>query len=168
MSQIPEPTTPKKSKKKLIIIVSIVLALAIAGAAAYFLLLSKGSASHKEAKTEIVEEKTKEGEEELPIFVALETFTVNLQPYTSEKFLQVSMTLQVRNQKEAEAIKNYMPLIRDRINILLSSQNADEITLAEGKNMLAKKIIEQVTAPISGKSAIKNVSHVMFTSFIIQ
>ena len=52
--------------------------------------------------------------------------------------------------------------------MLLSSHKADELLSPEGKNKLAKEIIEQVNKPFEPKAAPQIVTGVFFTSFVIQ
>ncbi len=87
----------KSSKKKLIIILAAVLVLAaVGGGAAWYFMKPKPA----DKKVEKHEEAPKP-----PVFLALETFTINLQPDPDEKFLQLDVTLQVAGPEVAEYIK---------------------------------------------------------------
>jgi flagellar FliL protein len=155
----------KKPKKKLLIIASLLmLLLGVGGAGAWYVLdqskdTPAASAVAGEVKPEVIKP---------PVFVVLEPFTVNLQTDASEQFLQVSFTLQVADQSQVELIKLYMPQIRSRLLLLLSSKRAAEISTVEGKTKLSNEIIEQVKQPFSTGGAPQNVSNVFFTSFVIQ
>lgn len=151
-------TPPKKSKLKLIVIALIVL-LAAGGGASYFFLGKKAPAGAAEAKHEAPK---------APVFVTLDSFTVNLQQETGEQFLQVAMTVQVNDDKALEEIKLYMPQVRNRILLLLSSKKASEINTAEGKKKLAEEIAAQIRAPFSKQGKPQEVNNVFFTSFVIQ
>lgn len=149
-----------KSRMKLFIIVAIVavvLAAGAAGGAWYF--LSHGAAQTGEKKPEPAK---------APIFTVLEPFTVNLQPETGEQFLQVAMTLQVADQSQVDLIKLYMPMVRGRLVVLLSSKKGSEISTAEGKKKLADEIIAQIRQPFTTNGASPNITSVFFTSFVIQ
>jgi hypothetical protein len=49
---------------------------------------------------------------------------VNLQQETGDQYLQVAMTLQVQDGQTAEALKLYMPQVRSRLLMVLSSKKA--------------------------------------------
>ena len=154
-----EVVAPKKSKLKLIVIALIVL-LAVGGGASYFLLGKK--APHGGAA------EVKHEEAKAPVFLSLDSFTVNLQQEASEQFLQISMTVQVKDEKAVEEIKLYMPQVRNRILLLLSSKKASEINTADGKKKLAEEIAAQIRLPFSKQAKPQEIDSVLFTSFVIQ
>ena len=149
---------PKKSKLKLIVIVLVVL-LAAGGGASYFLLGKKAPAGAAEAKHE---------KPKAPVFANLYPFTVNLQQEAGEQFLQVAITVQVTDEKAMEEVKLYMPQVRNRILLLLSSKKASEINTADGKKKLADEIAAQIRTPFSKQGKPQEVDNVFFTSFVIQ
>jgi flagellar FliL protein len=149
-----------KSKKKLIIIIAAVALLAGGGGAAWYFLQPKADAHKKEVK--------KEEPEKPPVFVTLETFTVNLQPDPDEKFLQVDLTVKVAKPEQEEELKQHMPEIRNRVLMLLSSKKASELTSLEGKNALAKEITDQIKLPFSKEGKPQEIQGVFFTSFVVQ
>lgn len=150
-----------KSKKKLIIIIAaaVLLVLVLGGSAA--ILLSKKSAPGKEKEHKAEPAKA-------PVFLPLEPFTVNLQSEGGDKYLQVSMTLQVPDEEQVNLIKTNMPQVRSRLLLLLSSKDASEILSLEGKEKLVSEIVERVNEPFSAKGEPQKVSGVFFTSFVIQ
>jgi flagellar FliL protein len=151
-----------KSKKKLIIIIVAVVALLAGGGGAWFFM--KGDAEHGDEHAEVEEEHV----ELPPVFVPLETFTVNLQPDPDERFLQLEMSLQVATAEEETKLTNHMPAVRNRILMLLGSKVASEISDTEGKQALIEEIIEEVNEPFSEKGKPQEVSGVFFTSYVIQ
>tara|TARA_R110001599_G_scaffold159052_1_gene346171 strand:- start:193332 stop:193829 length:498 start_codon:yes stop_codon:yes gene_type:complete len=150
---------PKKSRL-LAIIISLIIVLAGAGGAAWYFMGSKASA---EADKEHAKEAPKP-----PVFLAMEAFTVNLQSENGEQFLQTSFTLQVKSQDEVELIKLYMPHVRSRILLLLSSKRASDILSTEGKNKLAQEIIGVFKTPFTPNGPSVDVTSVLFTSFVVQ
>lgn len=149
---------PGKSKEKLLILIIVVLALLGGGAAAwYFLHDKKEGAPHKAV--------VKAGP---PVFLPIESFTVNLQPEVGDQYLQIAFTLQVDGGEQVDLIKNNMPKVRSRLLLLLSGKKASELNTVDGKKQLAKDIIGQVAEPFEDKGPSQNVVDVLFTSFIIQ
>lgn len=152
-----EAAPARKSKKKLFVIIGIlVVLLAGGGAGAWFLTQGKHDSA---GKAEVAPPK-------VPVFLALDTFTVNLQG--GEQYLQIDITLQVADQAQVDALKLHMPRIRNRLLTLLSSKHADELTNAEDKAKLAQEIRTQVAQPFQAAGQPQQVEDVLFTSFVIQ
>lgn len=149
---------PKKSKKKLFLILGAVLLALGSGGAWYFTSGDAGEASKS----------SKPLPPKPPVFIAMEPFTVNLQQEMGEQFLQVAFTLQVSDPEQVELIKLYLPLVRSRILLLLSTKKASELTGADGKKKLQEEIIAQVKQPFAPQSPPQQVTGVFFTSFVIQ
>lgn len=151
-----ETVPAKKSKKKLFIIIgALVVLLGGGGAAAWF--LTQGGHEPKEAHVE---------PPKAPIFIPLETVTVNLQG--GERYLQTDITLQVAEEADVEAIKLNMPRVRSRLLTLLSSQDAERLTSAEDKKKLVQAILAQMKQPFDPNGKPQQVVDVLFTTFVIQ
>lgn len=148
------------TKKKLIIIIGAVLVLAAIGGGAAWYFMHQNTDHKKVVKHE---EPAK-----APVFVTLETFTVNLQADPDEKFLQLDMSLQVASPEEAELLKVQMPAVRNRLLMLLTSKKAAEVSTMEGKKQLSNEIVAEVKKPFSAGAKPQEVSGVFFTSFVIQ
>ena len=157
-------------KAKLFIIIgAAVLVLGLAGGAGwYFLHSSGGEAAAEPAKKEHTSSKKKKKDEAPPEYVAIEPFTVNLQPEHGDQYLQVAFTLQVDSPEQVELIKANMAKVRSRVLLLLSGKKASEISTVEGKQQLAGEILAAVNAPFDENGDAQEVSDVLFTSFIIQ
>lgn len=124
-----EEQQPKK-KGKLPLILGLVVLLAAAGGGAWFFLFKdKGAeAPQQQAKPKP------------PVFVPLDTFTVKLAADQNDQYLQVAATLKVLDQPSGDAVKLYMPEIRHRTLILLSSKTVSAISSGEGQERLAEEI----------------------------
>lgn len=147
---------PKKKKGKLFLVLGVLLALG-GGAGWYFMPSDTKTAEHKEEKPKP------------PVFVTLETFTVNLQAEGGgEHYLQVGIDLKVADSAVVDLVKLHMPEIRNGVLLLLSSKSAEQISSLEGKQKLSAEIQEQVNKPLSAKAAGQGVTGVFFTSFVIQ
>jgi flagellar protein FliL len=158
----PEPAESKPKSRLLIIVIALVIVLAGGGAGAWY-FMSQKSADHKQQAHE-----TKEAAP--PVFLALDAFTVNLQPGENgvEQFLQTNLTLQVADQVQADLLKAYMPNVRSRLLLLLSSKKSNEILTVEGKTKLAQEIMEIFKEPLVPGGPKASVSNVLFTSFVVQ
>ena len=104
--------------------------------------------------------------EDLPVFVPLDMFTVNLSGVDS--YLQATFELKVPNQQTAEEVRQYLPLIRNGIIMLLTSKNGEQLASADGKRKLGEELVLNLNE-ILGKEGLKDtVQSVNFTSFLVQ
>ncbi|MDO8893021.1 MAG: flagellar basal body-associated protein FliL [Sulfurimicrobium sp.] len=155
--------TPKKGKGKLlIIIVAAVVLLAGGGGAAWYFMHAK-----KDAHGGQEEAKHKTDPAKPPVFVKLETFTVNLVAEGEDHMLQTDIELKVAEAKTTDMIKARMPEIRNAILLLLSSKTAHALATTEGKLKLSGEIKAQINKALHVKED-EGVSGVFFTSFVIQ
>jgi len=154
--------------KLIIIILAAVIVLGLGGGAAWYFM--HGSAAEETAEVPKKEKssKKKKKEEHPPEYLAIEPFTVNLQPENGDQYLQVAFTLQVDGPEQAELIKTNMAKVRSRVLLLLSGKKASEISTVEGKQQLAGEILAVVKEPFDSHGDEQEVSDVLFTSFIIQ
>lgn len=155
---------PSKRGRLFIILTIVLLLIASCGGGAAWYFLAGSNAHHGSAKS-------KPKPTAPPVFLALETFTVNLQGESAEQqqqFLQLNMTLQVADEAQVDMIKLNMPQVRNRLLILLSSKKAAEILSVEGKRKLAEEILKQLRQPFAPEGPHPEVSDVFFTSFVVQ
>ncbi len=181
---------PKKSKKKMLfIILGIVLLLGLAGGGGALYLLKSATSDegdHEPEEEEVHYEAPDPGTP--PTFLALDSMVVNLADPGGNRYAQLGITLQLQDAETEEAIKVYMPTIRNGILLIISQRTSEQMLGIEGKQTLAKDIIAeishvmgyQVEEPKSAdeserKSRRKRrrappnpVQEVLFSSFIIQ
>jgi flagellar FliL protein len=134
-----------KSKKMLLTIISSVLVLGIAGGAGWY--FTKGD-NHNDKSAKKLSKAS-----ELPKFIALEPFTVNLQRETADQFLQIGITLKIFHPELEEKIKQHLPEIRSRLLVLLSGKYPSELTAAKGKIKLVNEIIAETEIVLGLRTA---------------
>lgn len=149
-----------KSRKKLIVGVAAALVILGGGGGAYYFLSHKAPA-----------DATKTAEKAAPkhmVYLAMETFTVNLRDAERERFLQATINLEVVDAATIESIKQQMPSIRNRVLLLLSSKSAEELLSREGKEKLSAEIIAELRKSLDGAGPNKGLEQVLFSHFVIQ
>ncbi len=160
-NETPPAAEGKKNKKGLIIIILIAIIAIGAGAGGtwYFMQMS----GDEEGETEKTKQKAKP-----TTFIDLEIFTVNLQPEENNQYLQVGLTVKVRETEVVQEIAKQMPLIRNRILMLLSSKKAVDISSIAGKQQLSQQISDEIRLSLDPEDLQEDVLEVLFTSFVIQ
>jgi flagellar FliL protein len=150
----------KKSRSKMFILIGAIVLAAAGGGGWYFM-------GHKAEPAEAAAH-AKPNPAAPPVFAQMDPFTVNLQADGGEQFLQTAFTLKVGSQADVEAIKLYLPQVRSRVLLLLSSKRGAEIATVEGKKKLAEEIIVQLRQPFGKGTPPLDVTDVFFTAFVIQ
>jgi flagellar FliL protein len=154
--------------------------LAIAGAAAFMMMGKKKHAEGEEARRgSLPSPQGQGGPSKPPIFVQLEQFTVNLAP-KRRALPAVHDGAAGADAKVGDSLKLYMPELKHRIIMLLSSKKPSELATAEGREELADEIKEEANdvlgyAPNPKKKNKRNrpeddgpVLAVLFNQFIVQ
>ena len=162
------------SKKKLVffLLVIVVLLLIIGGGLAFYFIKVKKkkktppplnatgnvTVQHPKPPPEL-EELAKPG-----IFVNIGSFVVNLADTDVQRFVKVSVVIEVTNEKVQNEVQQYMPAIKDAIVDLLSSKYYKDIKTPEGRERLKIELLKRLNALIPGGG----IKAVYFTSFVVQ
>lgn len=144
-----------KSRKFILLLALAALGIAAAGGGAYAYLRGEYKAAATVAPPD-------------PIFVALEPFTVNLQPNGRSRFLHVAMTLKVVDAKSQQQLTKYLPEVRSRVLTVLSNRQSEVLLTAEEKTQLADEIMAALNRPFAPDLAPSKIASVMFTTFMQQ
>lgn len=157
----------KKTGKKLLLPVTLcVITLAACGAAAYsYLQLSSlKDKPATEAAAPVVSPPAN------PVFLPLEAFTVNLPANgdNDERVLYAAFTLRLSDEATRERLNQYLPEVRSRLILLLTTQNQRELATQQGKQQLADKIKTVLTPPFVANQPPQQIDDVLFTSFILR
>jgi flagellar FliL protein len=146
------PPAPK-GKKKLIIIVAAVAVLALGGGGAALMLTKKKAAEEAELDAEegqapAAKTAAKFDPKAVPVFVPLDPFTVNLADRDAERYAQIGITLELDDAKTGDALKLYMPAIRNNILLAIADRTAGELMGRDGKTRLAERVKREVSKAI--------------------
>ncbi len=145
-----------KSHKKWFVIAGVALLLSVGGgAAAWYFMKPPASEAHAAVKPP----------PPAPVFLELEPFTVNL---AGDRILQTGITLQLKDVKDGEQLKLYMPQLKSRMLLLLSAKTVDELQSPTGKQALTTEIGASLKQPYATDLAPPSISGVFLTSFVIQ
>jgi flagellar FliL protein len=176
-----EAPAVRRGRKKPIIVAA-VAALAVLGGGAAYSFLGKGDSVAQAPEgdgDEVREVKKKEDKRAPPVFLALDTFTVNLADRDTERYAQVGVTLELNDAKTTDILKVYMPAIRNDILMLLAHKKVAELQERAGKTELAREIRRAALKPLDADAPKGGASDseadgalpvraVHFSSFIIQ
>ena len=153
-----------KGKLKLIIIIVVALLVVIGGSVGgtWFIL-------HKPAETKSADAAAKPSGKQPALYEPLSpAFVVNYKQNGRDRYMQVSITLQARNQADLDALKVHMPVIRNNLVMMFSGQSFDNLNTPIGQEMLRQKAtasVQEVAQKEVGKPVI---DQLLFTNFVLQ
>ena len=125
------------------------------------------AAAHKPAKKKAKGKKKKKPEEDKPVFVDSDPFTVNLHDVEPHMAL-LKLTLMLEDEKVSEDVKTRMPQLRNNILLLLGSKNSADLLSREGKEKLAEEITATLNQALEDSPAADSIKGVLFQQIIVQ
>lgn len=159
----------KKKKRKLILIGGLVLVLVLVGGALAAWFFWPDAAEHDADQDPAVEEVEVEPPEQGAIYYPLrEKFVINYDVRGRQRFLQVEVTLMLRDNNVISAIELHMPRIRNDLIMLFSGQVFEDLQTPEGKELLRQDALRRVQDILEQEIGKPGVEQVLFTSFVMQ
>ena len=150
------PAAPKGKLKLMIAAAGVVLILGGGGGAGWFFLFRHhGEEVHAEAPPP-----------KPPVFVEVPDMLVNLVGAPGERvqYLKVKVVLEVKEEKQAEAIKPTMPRVADIFQTYLRELRASDLNGSAGLFRLKEELTRRVNAAVSPTQ----VSAVLFKEIVVQ
>lgn len=154
-------------KLKLIILIALALVLAVGlsvGGTWFFL--------HKDAAepdAEAVPAATGAAVKQVAIYEELmPAFVVNFNYQGRARYMQVSVALMARDQAALDALKVHMPVLRNRLVMLFSSQDFESLITPVGKEMLRQQATASVQELAQKETGSLAVEQVLFTNLVLQ
>jgi flagellar protein FliL len=157
------------SNKVLLILIGLVLVLVLGMGGGMFMIWAKLSAvSAKAFVPETEAEVDKAKPEDIGAVVSMDTFIVNLADPGGNRYLRVTMDLELAGKTAGKTagdeLAKRMPQIRDAILMILSTKRYADISTPEGKIALREEILNAV----NGLLASSQISRIYFKEFVIQ
>jgi flagellar protein FliL len=153
-AEVPEVAAPK-GKLKLIIAAVAALAIVAGGATWFFFLRHHGDEAHAEAPPP-----------KPPSYVEVPDMLVNLVSLPGERvqYLKVKIVLEVKEEKQVEAIKPTLPRVTDIFQTYLRELRSSDLNGSAGLFRLKEELTRRVNAAVSPSQ----VNAVLFKEVVIQ
>ena len=103
-------------------------------------------------------------EQPLGPICSLETFIVNLADKGGNRYLRVTMDLELAKPDLQDEINKRMPQIRDSVLMILPSKRFDDISSVEGKIELRDEILEKLNSLLT----LGKITNIYFKEFVVQ
>jgi flagellar FliL protein len=154
------------SNKILIIFIGILMVFMLGMGGGLFLMWSKLSAINVQgnANAGVQPGQAAAVEPSLGPIYSLETFIVNLADKGGNRYLRVTIDLELGNPQLEGELNKRLPQIRDSILMILPSKRFDDISSVEGKIALRDEIL----ATLNGFLTQGKISNMYFKEFVVQ
>ena len=162
----PEAGSAGKGRLKLIIVIVVAMLVAVGlsiGGTLYFMGKGDDLDAGKAQESTAVS-----GKQPAIYEVLMPAFVVNISHNGRQRYMQVSIALMSRDQAALDALKVHMPLLRNRLVMLFSSQDFEALKTPVGKEMLRQQAtasVQELAQKEIGKLAVEQV---LFTNFVLQ
>jgi flagellar FliL protein len=152
-----EAAPTRRPGKKILVVAAAVLALVVALGAGAVAFLKQRAAHAAAAAAVATEEEAGAAEstagshvdpKNVPIYLPLDPFIVNLADRDADRYAQIGMTFELDSNASGEQIKAYMPAIRNAILLVLANKTSKELLSREGKELLAQEIVREAARPM--------------------
>jgi flagellar FliL protein len=179
----PTAVPAKSGKKKmiLIIVLALITVLAASGGVAIWWLKKQPHAEEEADADGAAGDKgqqiAKRDPNSVPVFVALDNFTVNLADRDADRYAQIGISLELQDAKAGDRIKIFMPAIRNNILMVLAHKRSSDLLERTGKEQLASEVLRETeramgaepdAPPDKDSESMRVVRAVHFSNFIIQ
>ncbi|MGZ4979897.1 MAG: flagellar basal body-associated FliL family protein [Methylobacter sp.] len=155
----------KKSPKKLIImIVAAIILLAAGGGVTFFLM--KGNSSN--GKDEHADEDGAAVHAEKLYFDMSKPIVVDFPKGTAVQHGRITVSMLVEGAETIEVLKKNEPMMRNNLLMLIGAQDPASLNTREGKELLGKAMLDDVTAVLVKMAGKGQVDEIFFTSFVMQ
>ena len=145
----------KKKKSSLVKIIILVAAVAALGGGGFFAYLKFFKKTLDSGKQPVVEQ---------PIMQEMGTYLVNLADPGGKRYLKVTLQFELSNAKVGAELARRTVEVRDKIIMLLSSKDYEEIGNPTGKMTLKKELINQMNRFLQDGQ----VKEIYFSEFLVQ
>ena len=154
------------SNKILILLIGVLMVLMLGMGGGLFLMWNKLSTISFQANANAGVQPGQGGSVEQPLgpIYSLDTFIVNLADKGGNRYLRVTIDLELGNpEMEVEVVKR-LPQVRDSILMILPSKRFDDISSADGKIALRNEILNT----LNGFFTQEQITRMYFKEFVVQ
>lgn len=151
-----------KSTNILLIILIVLIVLGLGGGAAVFFMMQKGGA--EKAPEEIVELAPAK-----PIFYPLSPFVLSLTGDRRARYMQIELSIKIKNELSREVLADYSPMIRHRFIEILSGLPYADVIQPEAPDQIRERTLKSLM-DLFEEEGVKDsgVDDIMITNLVIQ
>ena len=154
------------SNKILVILIGVMMLLMLGLGGGLFMMWNQMSALNTQS-TANASEQPGQGEsieQSLGPIFSLETFIVNLADKGGNRYLRVTMDLELGDPALEKELNKRLPQVRNSLLMILPSKRFDDISTVQGKMALRDEVLET----LNGFLAQGKITNIYFKEFVVQ
>jgi flagellar protein FliL len=154
------------SNKIIVLLIGVVMVLMLGLGGGLFMMWNKLASMNTQSVANAGEQPKLDGglEHSLGPIFSLDTFIVNLADKGGNRYLRVTMDLELGNPNLETEIAKRMPQVRDSILMILPTKRFEDISTVQGKTALRDEIL----ATLNGYLAQGKITNIYFKEFVVQ
>lgn len=154
------------SNKILMVLLGVLIVFMLGMGGGLFLMWNKLSALDAQSAADAGEESEQAADLEQPLgpILPLDTFIVNLADKGGNRYLRVTMALELETNQLEDELNKRLPQVRDSILMILPTKRFEDISSAEGKTALRDQILEKINSIL----VLGKITNIYFKEFVIQ
>jgi flagellar protein FliL len=138
----------RRPRKKILIVGALLFALVLALAAGTVVFLKQRAARAAAGEDEVATAEhgaaaSHVDPKNVPIYLPLDPFVVNLADREADRYAQIGITFEVDSNASSDQVKAYMPAIRNAILLIVANKTSKEMFAREGKEQLAQELLRE-------------------------
>ena len=154
------------SNKILVLLIGVMMLLLLGLGGGLFMMWNKLSALNAQTMANAAVQGGSTGSLEHPVgpIFSLQTFIVNLADKGGNRYLRVTMDLELGNPEMETEVNQRLPQVRDSILMILPTKRFEDISTMQGKTALRDEMMETINAYLlKGK-----ITNIYFKEFVVQ
>jgi flagellar FliL protein len=162
-----------KKKKLMLLAVLAVVLLALAGGGTWFVLNmasdKKPEAAEVAAPAEGEHAEEPGGAKKISVYESLDpAFLGNYLISGRQHYLQLSLSVMARDQEGIDGVRLHMPLIRNKVVMILSGESFEGLQSDEGRAKLQQTLLAGIQEILQKETGKPGIEQVFFTNFVMQ
>ena len=154
------------SNKILVLLIGVMMVLLLGLGGGLFMMWNQLSALNAQTMANAVDEGGANGDMDHPVgpIFSLDTFIVNLADKDGNRYLRVTMDLELGSPDMESEVTQRLPQVRNSILMILPSKRFADINTMQGKTSLRDEMMETINAYLlTGK-----ITNIYFKEFVVQ
>jgi len=154
------------SNKILLLLIGVLMVLMLGLGGGLFMMWNKLTALNTQSGANAGEKPGVEKSAEHPLgpIFSLDTFIVNLADNGGNRYLRVTMDLELGNSELEAEISKRLPQVRDSMLMILPTKRFEDISTVQGKTALR----DEMLATINGYLTQGKITKIYFKEFVVQ
>lgn len=154
------------SNKIIVLLIGVVMVLMLGLGGGLFMMWNKLATLNTQSVANAGQQTDKAASLEQPLgpIFSLETFIVNLADKGGNRYLRVTMDLELGNSDLETEITKRLPQVKDSILMILPTKRFEDISTVQGKTALR----DEMLATLNGYLTQGKITNIYFKEFVVQ